>query len=955
MIYFNPSNALENFKSLSVRLPSKLDAIRSQEIAAEEVLPPPDCEEASCETDSSSFLGRCGTALFNIALIVTVIPLLVKILIEYQKQKEYHLLVSELEKLKWRGFFHSGSIDTLIGNAHDKEKFQEKALLFINAIPEDDFKDSPLKESIIADIENGNSIRAFRKLKEHYQITSFYKAYTSSLTPIKGVRNHTVQKTHEIFQNAKAYMEGNLNESRDVRDLYLRVTSMRSNFLITSWIEGMHQRLEMTTTQRDALLSHLDEGDGQGFISQLKEIIEDKTQKTKSEGPNIGFYFYTEINDALAQIDPSKGIHEFGQLLSPLFFYQDLFTKLDEAERNINLMIDAGGCIDAAQMRDIKGLLKEAEANITTSIAADILDPPPLDYQFRTIAGLLRRKFSEINDTVSLIGDPEESHELCGCHHSYTAQDDKKKSLFNRQVVDIKKSRINLEIKSAKVAEKIQRLEDSIPAASQDTVITNKIVKLNAKQAILTADIAALKRSEKGPKNAAPKKPMILGLTCSFGSGHKSPMAAVAKLIGSDHAHFFGADGPDDILKPACTVHKFGKFFGQDWKKSDAYTYIIQKQWFWIPKLYLFIARIIKAVSNFFFGPATPAAPVDSKDKELIRKRLLMEMPDHIMTFYHMDLQAILEVAEEMGIPTTHFATDFNAKMEHAFGELPPTHPMFKLVVAGDSDETLDSASPISEKDIITSTGAVRPLFLAKTDENILAEMRQERGIDDNTSTVLFMGGGYGQAIDFPEQLAADTTIQEKLHLIVIAGGHKGFGDHFEDLAKQGVLTKEGAYYKGSNPNITIEVAVDPAVKTKNTPYYIGESAMSRYFDLADVLYTKPGGSTTFEALAKGLTTVFDSRGSLMYWEEENMAQTIDLGLGLKNSTDAGFLEDLRQAIALSKTNEKKQRNLKPIDQVVHERLAMINENPNSWQKSKFSHYRFDLASKALENECIII
>jgi UDP-N-acetylglucosamine:LPS N-acetylglucosamine transferase len=276
--------------------------------------------------------------------------------------------------------------------------------------------------------------------------------------------------------------------------------------------------------------------------------------------------------------------------------------------------------------------------------------------------------------------------------------------------------------------------------------------------------------------------------------------------------------------------------------------------------------------------------------------------------------------------------------MEESFGTVAPSHPLFKVVTASDSAKTLKSASPIAPKNVIPSSGVIRPLLLTKTDEATLAHMRSERKIDENTATVLFMGGGAGQSVDFPEELAANMDVQNKLHLIVIAGGNKQFGDHFEELAKKGILTKEGSFYKGKNPNVTIEVAKDPGTKTKDAPYYIGEAAINRYFDLADVLYTKPGGSTTMEALAKGLTILFDSRKGLMSWEEDNKLQAMELG-NLQNSSNADFVDDLMHAIGISKSREKKPRDLPGIQEVIEKRLEEVR-TVTPWQQAKFKRYR---------------
>jgi len=828
----------------------------------EEVAPSIEIEEIAVEpAPKKEFSFR--NVLFDVLMCVTIIPLLVKIYLERQKERKSGLLVKELEEIKWRGLFNPGTIDSLIASAKTPEHFQKKATQFISQIQDID-------PSIQNDIRNGDFLKGFKALKKHQQIASFYKAYSQRVN---------VQQTEEMQKIAdlsKTYIESPSKASRSLANK--KISVIRSGLMINSWLDTLHARGEMDPPLYQTLMANIDSGDNSSFISNLKKFVQERAEACKAEGPNMGTFFYSELWNSLVAIDSNTSIKDLGDLFMPLFFYQDLYKKLERVESSIepNMTED--------QLKAVQKIMKENQTLVMGSIATDVLFPPVLDYQFRALAGQIKRKFTDINDALA------NSHHFCGCHHSTSTP----------QVVDVVKSRLNLEKKLSQTTK---------PKKSE----------------ILQRDINALKESEKGIlKNKNGKKSVVLGITCNFGGGHKAATAAVAKIIGNEEAHFSAIDVPDEIKAPLTTLYRFCKFFGYELKDSDCYNkLIIQKNWVCLLK----IASVLNAISNIF--PREKNVP----EKELIRKRLLMEMPDHLMTFYHMDLPIILQVAEEMGIPTTHFATDFNIKMEEVFGKEVPKHPEFKVVTCSDSKETLASAFPVKPEDVIVSSGAVRPLFLTKTDEAVLAKMREERGIDEHTRTILFMGGGFGRPIEFPEKLA-NSQFPQKLHLMVVAGGNKEFGDSFEELAKKGVLKKEGKFYKGSNPGITIEVAKDPAMKTKGHPYFIGESAMSRYFDLADVLYTKPGGSTTLEALAKGITVLFDGRGSPLSWEKENMEQTIALGNGLENFKTSEFMNDLSKACALSEKNEKKPRDLPSIAEIIH------LQNPSDWQKDKSAYYR---------------
>lgn len=923
--------------------------------------------------ESSGFFHTLGKTLALVTMTITVIPLLVKLVMHLQNNKETACALRELEKLKWKGFFGPRELEPVIKAVHGANNAPQAAKTFIEKLPASDFPDLSIKEEILKMAEKGHLSEAFKKLKEHYQIINFYRACKEGKTSLVVLSPSNRSKIHDAFETAKSYMQGSRNSPKELKEVYQAVTNVQSSFLTKSWINAIYQRGEISLKTKEELLILIDAGNGPAFIEKLKECVADRIQSAKEKGPNIGYYFYKEMWDVLVRIDSKKGIRELGNHLAPLFYYQNIYAKLAAIESGLSTLTIPEESL-ADYLQEIKKTLKEGDLELISSIGSDLLLPPSFDYQFRSAVGLIRRKMTHINDILEKreenAGIAHESHDLCGCHHAYSHEDLEKEQsgkpvgLFPKQVVDIKKGRISLEKRLKALDAKIEKISSeglASPSTSNDSPPLDKeakIKKLQLKREALIADIAALKLSEKGCGSKRTKKPIVMGFTCSFGSGHKAPTAAVAKILGNESAHFTVADGPDDILKPLCGLHKIGKVFGKEWKKSDAFAYILQKQWYWLPRLYLFITKLFAKIAALFTGKPKerPKFPQDTPEKELLRKRILMEMPDHLMTFYHMDLNEILEVAEEMGLPTTHFATDFSAKMNESFGNLPPTHPMFQLMVTNDTAKSLESASPVKPGNIVVTSGAVRPLFHTKTDKETLDAMRAERGIDQDTSTILFMGGGFGQSIDYPEKIASDESIKEKMHLIVIAGANKAFGQHFEEEVAKGRLTKHGKFYKGANPNITIEVAQDPATKSKNTPFFIGEAAMSRYFDLADVLYTKPGGSTTLEALVKGVTTVFDNRTALMEWEEDNMRQTIALGYGIENTSEKEFLSDLREALKKAKSSDKKGRELPQVGEMIHRRFKQIHEkNPNSWQESKFSHYRFDLPIKPWENECILI
>merc|ERR1719270_1847090 len=72
---------------------------------------------------------------------------------------------------------------------------------------------------------------------------------------------------------------------------------------------------------------------------------------------------------------------------------------------------------------------------------------------------------------------------------------------------------------------------------------------------------------------------------------------------------------------------------------------------------------------------------------------------------------------------------------------------------------------------------------------------------------------------------------------------------------------------QGWDPNVTLEVAVDPSIKNDEAPFYIGAEMLVQLMDRADAIITKPGGGTSAELAYRGLPALFDASAGMLHWE----------------------------------------------------------------------------------------
>lgn len=847
----------------------------------------------------ASIFEKLGLLVVDLIFLCTLIPFVIRLIVRRISTENENKLLYELQELKWRGLIPSDYANALMLLHADSNELKRLTNELLSTLPEN--KTKGLDQPELLDLIQKSPHLGFKKLKEHLQIASFYEL--KNATPLKDspILIGQAERIQKIFDK---FSEGVQTSDNKRKELYQSILKERSITLISNWIEKKKAGGEISRLEAESLREGL--SDPQNFLKQMKDLA---SQKVDENGEKIGKYFWKELLANLNQIDGKRSLSEVGKLLNSIYFYEDTLQFLTRVQESIL----TAGQITENDKKELFAL----EARFIDAAAIDLAYNPKLEYSFRQVLGQIRGRLRNISDTinseeiaqagVSKKEEGDHEHSLCGCHFSLADRrikqiDLPKQDIIQRQVVDISRSRLNLLANIKKQTNEKAELKLELGRVSDLTRINEielKIASLKARISELKAKAKDLEDSEKGQKKIIESvaKPAILGFTCSFGAGHNMACQGVAKLLGNRNIHFGCADLTTDVLLPASFIQNLGKRFGQDWRLTDALNYIARKQLFILPRIFKWFESFFGSIFSIFKSNRAEA-PVDSYEKELLRKRILMENPDQIFAFYHMDLKAVLEVGEEMGLPVTYIATDLNTKMEELFGDIPPSHPNFTVVTASNLPISLNTANPIHKSRVRVSSGAARPLIYKKTEETEIEKMRQERNLGPDDPVVMFMAGGNGGHFPFPEALSFSKTWDKRIHLSLILGASTEFGTRFDQLVRDGILTKEGAYYKGSNPLVTIELVKDPAAGTPACPYFVGEGELSKMYDLCDVVFSKPGGSTIVETQIKNKVLLIDHRQPLLPWENDNLDEMLKSGRGLELKKEADFENELRASLA---------------------------------------------------------
>lgn len=466
-----------------------------------------------------------------------------------------------------------------------------------------------------------------------------------------------------------------------------------------------------------------------------------------------------------------------------------------------------------------------------------------------------------------------------------------------------------------KVNQKIAEQEAKLKDCKDNVKLQKGIASLKRTR----ADIETVKKSrsqESQAKDSLDKsatnlsKKSIVIFPCSFGTGHKTAANALKEQIGSaaEVKIIDPTDYEKGFLVPETDwVYKFGQLLGQKWSSTKAFNWILQEQKYWMVNLENKIDRFYRGLFRLEGknGVAPALKGIDSSSKKLIRLQFLLERPDLAITTYHMDLNPLTEVAEELGLPLLHLPTDLDVKMREVFGNKQPTYPHFNIFLPDFNPLTMESIKPLPltsvhiDKNNEVAGIAFRPEFYIQRSQDEVAAIKREKGIDPNATVILVLSGGNGQEVPYPEMLLKSKDNGKKYHMIVVAGGNKNAGD---SLNKK--RAGNNAFINGKSPNVTMEVAEDPFAATTTQPYYIGGCELSRLHAISDVAISKPGGLSIGELLQTGVPIIPDKRMTPMEWEEFNIDVLRNKNRGIPYTGDEDFLTLIDQVKELGKKPE---------------------------------------------------
>merc|ERR1712083_275566 len=101
-----------------------------------------------------------------------------------------------------------------------------------------------------------------------------------------------------------------------------------------------------------------------------------------------------------------------------------------------------------------------------------------------------------------------------------------------------------------------------------------------------------------------------------------------------------------------------------------------------------------------------------------------------------------------------------------------------------------------------------------------------------------------------------------RLRVVIVAGKNEAMVNRLESALKV-----DGQIMRGTNKNVTLEIARDPAAPA-GVPYFCGATRLRNYMDVASVVISKPGGGSTSEIAYRGVPSVLDASQGAMHWED---------------------------------------------------------------------------------------
>lgn len=416
-------------------------------------------------------------------------------------------------------------------------------------------------------------------------------------------------------------------------------------------------------------------------------------------------------------------------------------------------------------------------------------------------------------------------------------------------------------------------------------------------------------KQEKGKQLEILEGKKILVFTCSYGTGHHMAASAIEEMLSSQGAQVVVHDLSVGALLGQDIWRMIFKTFGiyhedRPLNSVDVFNMILKNQYYFIVntqnKIDLFLRGMLNIPGKH--GVAAPSSLLqNSWAKTQIRDLIFLERPDQLITSYHMDLNPILEVAEEFGIPVLHVPTDYDMKFWEVFNDTPPEYPHFKTLIPNHQvSRTQETLKPLSAKHMVQNVGIpLRAAFYQRLDDVGRLEYRQRLQIQPEEKILLISSGGNGQVLPHPTLLANSRTWHIPLRIEIIAGKNRSF---VQELQRQfQSVGGESLLLKGTNPFVTIHILMNENAVNQDAEdaYFVGAETLSQLLDITDACVAKAGGLSVAELMFKGVPVIFDRRLTPFIWEQFNIDTVVQEGLGIENRDLKTLESDLQFILGL--------------------------------------------------------
>ena len=389
-------------------------------------------------------------------------------------------------------------------------------------------------------------------------------------------------------------------------------------------------------------------------------------------------------------------------------------------------------------------------------------------------------------------------------------------------------------------------------------------------------------------------KKTVAVIGCQWGGGHREIARGISSNLASQGYHTVTLDLPEVLM----SEDPIRNFFLTRW---------LGKQWS-IATLYLgLMAEKAFAMINFLRWASQKSGPKEGYSEtqlKLVMQQLLKTKPDAVIIDYSAHTEAVIKACEILGIPCMHVGADINNNIETR--DKPPTYANFKMSLPFNEPEVINSVinTTTPEQRIITGPPVKHEFTLPRNEQDI-ARLKQQWGIDVNKKVVVIQNGGAGGFSSLPELLAkkyANTNPSDiPIHLIVLCGkDNQAFKRHLEqNVAKKTNLPIRAELYTTKMEELM---------------------AMASY---GGVLIGKAGTTTIFESIARGCRLMIDNirpnffnqgfvhffttcvemvlrkfgfKGQI-YWEKDNTRFTKKHGLAQAFKNDQEFLAKFEQVL----------------------------------------------------------